>query len=640
MQITLAAPMTLTAFARSRRNPVRRSLRPLSKWKMVLDERALWRIAQRGDPRQGILPVIQAQWESLQNLDDEDFDAHIEATFIAANRLANPKALGAAMALALEALRRQFGFALRQTQIACALGLLRGDCIEMRTGEGKTLAAGLAGLVAARAGISTHVITVNDYLAQRDQALIAAVARRLGVATAALRQDMSDDEKRAAYDVDLLYGTNKTFVFDHLRDLREARKSANSVPRQMGQAFAIVDEADSVLIDDATVPMLLSEQAGPLPEADVRLFYDLCNFASGLQPQTHRKLDNNGIWRLTPAAIALLADTCRAWDHPLAETDEIIQLAEEAMSAQFNFRRGESYLVQDDKIVLIDQSTGRLMPDRRWGYGMHQFVEMKEGLAPSAENRTVAQITQQSYFRQYRILSGLTGTARECRGEFWATYGLPVQGIAPFTPPKLVDFGLQVCATAQAKYQLIARRAIEMAKTRAVLVGVNDVVEAEALAQLCQSLGQEVAVLDAQSEAQEADLVAAAGQIGRVTIATHLAGRGTDIALQGGLRAAGGLHVIIGSAMASGRLERQLYGRAGRQGDPGSYERIVSLADRGLIDGAQSLLRRAMMLLLRAGLAPSFALAQIQRQRDALARRARKSALLAEQDLSRQLGYR
>lgn len=630
----------LIAFARSRRKPVFRAVAPLNRWLMLADEHLLWRFARRDDPQGQIIAEITARTARLAQMTAAEFAAELAKKPIEARALAEPMGLAEAMALPLEVMRRHLGFSLRIPQIRCALSLLRGDCVEMRTGEGKTLAAGLAALVAARAGISTHVITVNDYLVQRDHALIAPFAYQLGVKCAALLQTMSDDEKRSAYDVDLLYGTNKTFVFDHLRDLREAKSGAQKVPRQMGQAFAIIDEADSVLIDDATVPMILSEQGGALPPDDLRLFTDLSAFAKSLPEGSHRGRDASGGWRMTPAAIELLAQISAQWTHPICGSDDLIHLADEALGAQFNFRQGESYLVQEDKIVLIDQSTGRLMPDRRWGFGMHQFVELKEGLTPSSENRTVGQVTQQSFFRQYRILSGLTGTARECRGELWAVYRLPVAPIAPHAPSRLQDMGLTLCPNFAAKNQTILRRTLAIAQSRAVLIGVNDVIEAQALASAFAGLGREVAVLDAQSEAQEAELVAVAGVVGRITIATHLAGRGTDIALQPDLRAAGGLHVIIGSVMASGRLERQLYGRAGRQGDLGSYERIIALTDRGLTDGAQSLGRRVLTALLRAGIAPATVLALIQAQRDALARKARKSTLLREQDLSRQLGYR
>jgi preprotein translocase subunit SecA len=630
----------LRAFARSRRKPVQKTVEPLSRWRLYLDEYLVWHLARRGHPLQSMGSAIEQAWAPLKTLSDGDLDQLIAKTRVRAADLLRPSKGAIAFALALEVLRRQVGFGLRQNQIACALALLRGDCVEMRTGEGKTLAAGLAALVAAWAGVSTHVITVNDYLAARDYDLLSPAATRFGLRIAVLTQDMKDPEKRQAYDVDILYGTNKTFVFDNLRDQREGRTLPNAVSRQMGQALAIVDEADSVLIDDATVPMILSEQGAELLAMDLRLFHQLSRFAQACEPKTARELDVYGGWRLTRSGLESLAEAAKGWTHPITRNEDLVALAEQALAARYNFRRGESYIVQDGVIVLIDQATGRLMPDRRWGYGMHQLVEIKEEIEPTPESRTVGQVTQQTYFRHYRILSGLTGTARECRSELWTIYRLSVEPIAPHASSQLHDLGLTVAPDAATKWRYIRDQVCQIAERRAVLIGVNDVVEAETLTGCFNEIGREVAVLDALSEAQEAELVAAAGVVGRITIATHLAGRGTDIALSDDLRAAGGLHVVIGSVMASGRLERQLFGRAGRQGDPGSFERAISLQDRGLSDGAQSFWRQVMTIFLRRGILPAFALRNIQAERDKRSRAARKQSLLREQDLARQLGYR
>ena len=582
---------------------------------------------------------IATHWDDLRTLSDADLDARLAARPVRAENILTTPAGAESFALPLEVLRRQEGFGLRDNQIACALALLRGECVELRTGEGKTLAAVLAALVAARSGVSVHVITVNDYLAKRDHDLMAPAAKRMGLVSDVLTQETQDPEKRIAYDVDILYGTNKVFVFDHLRDRREARQSSANVARQMGQALAIVDEADSVLIDDATVPMILSEQGEGVAPHDEKLFRVLVDFARALAVGTQREKDKNGSWRLTLEGLSRLENLAQTLEHPVARTEDILGLVDQALAACYGLRAGESYVIQDGKIVLIDQSTGRMMPDRRWAYGLHQMAEISAGLDPTPENRTVAQITQQTYFRQYRILSGLTGTARECRGELWAIYRLMVTSIAPNRPPQLKDLGFRTYASANQKWAFIHDRAREVAQDRAVLIGVNDVVEAETLAKLFAQSGREVSVLDALSEAQEADLVAVAGQAGRITIATHLAGRGTDIGLSAEVRDAGGLHVIIASAMASGRLERQLYGRSGRQGDPGSYERVISTEDRGLIDGAFSIWRTTLTGALRLGLAPAWALSRIQANRDARALAMRRQTLLREQELARQLGY-
>lgn len=637
------APVALHAFARSRSKPVRRAVPPLSWLRLAFDERVGWRLALRPDPHGDLLAALPAVWAELRALSDAELDRLLARRRVRAQDLMGTRG-ALALAEGLEVIRRHMGFDLRANQMACALSLLSGECVELRTGEGKTLAAGLAALVAARAGISTHVVTVNDYLAQRDHALILPMARRMGLRATVLTQDMEDAARNDAYDADIVYGTNKSFVFDHLRDLREARTRPGAVPRQMGQAFAICDEADSVLIDDATVPMILSEVTSDLPEGDVALFRALDHFAAAAQPGRDRLLDPNGVWRLTPVGLAALERAAKGWPHPVARSEDIVALAESALAARYQFRPGEAYVVDDGAVKMIDQATGRLMPDRRWEYGLQQLVEIAAGLPPTAESRTVARITQQTYFRQYRVLSGLTGTARECRPEFWAIYRLAVRPIAAHAPMRLIDHGLAVLPDAAAKWAHICRRALAMAQGRAVLIGLNDVTEAEALARHFADIGREVAVLDALAEADEAALVARAGGVGRITIATHLAGRGTDIKLDPVVRANGGLHVIIGSVMASARLERQLYGRAGRAGDPGSYERAIALTDRGLRDGAMGLWRRLLTRALRAGpLVPglaAWALGGVQANRDARALVARRSTLLREQDLTRQLGYR
>jgi preprotein translocase subunit SecA len=630
----------LKAFARSRLRPVRREVVPLSRLRLFLDEWVVWRLAHRADTLGPLMAEITQRGAALQDADMTTLRAAL-ARPLRAEELLDPERGGARFALVLEVIRRHTGFSLRDNQIACALRLLSGECVELRTGEGKTLAAGLAALTAASAGVSVHVVTVNDYLAERDHALIAPVAAALGLVSAVIRQTTPDEDKRTAYDSDILYATNKTLVFDHLRDLRERRKQGSAArPRQVGQALAIVDEVDSALIDDATVPMILSEPAARASTPDVALFRHLVALARALAVGHERVLDRQGNWRLTPAGVDRLTEAAAGWRHPLAQSAELIDLAESALMAVHGLREGVAYIIRDGSVALVDQGTGRLMPDRKWSYGLQQMVEITAGIEPSPENVTVGQITQQTYFRQYRVMAGLTGTARECRGEFWAIYRLPVTPVAPHAPSRLRDLGLKVFRSADMKWEHVARRAMTEAQTRAVLIGVNDVAESTALKDMLTRLGREVAVLDALTEAQEADLVAVAGQAGRITIATHLAGRGTDIGLAPDVRAAGGLHVIIASVMASGRLERQLYGRAGRQGDPGSYERAVSLEDRGLSEGAFSIWRSLVTWALRRGIAPAFCLAQVQANRDRRARAMRRGTLLREQEMARRLGYR
>lgn len=626
----------LVPYARSRRRPMRRKTQLLSLPVMLFNENIGWRLAAwlgGGTTGPGLIAAIRAEGADLEGLDEAAL-----AVRLAGHRFdTGPRSF----ALIHEVMRREIGFPLRDNQLACAAALLQGGCVELRTGEGKTYAAGFAALVAARMGAATHVITVNEYLAGRDHAGIAPIAARLGLRSAVVLQKMEDADRLAAYDCDIVYGANKTFVFDHLRDRREAHTQPDRLPRQTGQIFAVVDEADSVLIDDATVPMILSEQTGHIEPGDLELFCRLRDFAATCEAPEDRQPDPWGSWRLTPKGVAALEVLAADWPHPVARSFDLVGLAERALAARLSFREGEAWVRGAEGLEMIDQSTGRLMPDRKWDYGMQQLVELTAGLEPSPENRTVGQVTQQSFFRQYALLSGLTGTARECRGELWAIYRLAVRAIAPHAPSKLRDDGLRLFPDAAQKYQAIFDRARRLSEAgRAILIGLNDVREAQDLAAYFTAEGFAPAVLDARSEEQEAALVAAAGGAGRVTIATHLAGRGTDIAVSSEVLEQGGLHVIIGSTMASARLERQLCGRAGRKGQPGSHELMIAVTDRMISEGERGLRRGFFTLCLKWGLAPRAALARIQAGRDVKARRARRRALLREQKIMQQLGYR
>lgn len=630
-------------FARSRRNPARAEVAELSRLRLFWHERFGWRLNGSAGPGgariTAIRHAVEAEWAGLSDLSAAALDARISGGVCRPARLATREG-AAQIALVLEVMRRETGLSLRDNQIDCALRLILGQCVELRTGEGKTLAAGLAALAAARAGVSVHVVTVNDYLARRDHALIAPMARALHLTSAVVIQDDSDEDKQRAYDSDIVYGTNKSFVFDALRDRREKRLGRDpGTARQMGQAFAIVDEADSVMIDDATVPMILSEPTAAPPAADLRLFRDLLAFADAAEAGRDRVRDARGNWRLTAMGIDRLARLARCWAHPSSRDEGLIELAETALAAYHAFSNGVAYIIRGSEVVMIDQSTGRLMGDRKWAYGMQQMIELKEAVPPSPENRTVGQITQQTYFRQYRHLAGLTGTARECRGEFWAIYGLTVRAVASHAPSRLHDKGFRLHRDEAAKWRAVATEAMAEAETRAVLIGVNHLTESAALQEVFAEMARPVSVLDALTEAHEAELVAKAGQLGRITIATHLAGRGTDIVLAPEVRTAGGLHVILASSMASRRLERQLYGRAGRQGDPGSYTRHISRADRGLIEGAMGPLRLLARACLSLRLIPRRALAWTQIARDAHARSLRRKTLIREQDLAKHLGY-
>ncbi len=633
-----ASHRTLRAAVRSRSRPIYASVSSLSRLELYFDELLGWRFANHalGSKRYKRLAedIFLATVNLTKSKEQSTNELRLRPVNLVSKRWVDD------FAKIANAIRIETGFTLRPNQIECALRLLSGECAELRTGEGKTLAAALAACAAASAGVPVPVVTVNDYLAKRDADLIRPIAARLGLSLGTLEQSMADSEKSVIYDSDIVYGTNKTFVFDFLRDRRENQQGrSREQARQMGQAYAIVDEADSVLIDDATVPMILSEPSGNVPPADIVLLNDLLNFAGAARSGVEYLQNREGAFQLTETGIARLGRLAKFWVHPAARDSGLVQLAETAISARQGFRRDVHYLVRNGEIVMIDQATGRLMPDRKWAYGLQQMIELKEDVEPTSEARTVGQITQQTYFRRYQQLSGLTGTAKECRSELWAIYKLAVGHVAPHNPSQLKRLTFKVHDTANQKWRVVAKAAIAAALDRAVLIGVNHVAESAALAEVFAGLGRPVFVLDAMSEAHEAELVAQAGQREAITIATHLAGRGTDIGLADAVRENGGLHVILASAMASSRLERQLYGRAGRQGDPGSFETHISLEDRGLFEGVPPTIKIAANMLLRKRFAPRWALSRLQAARDARTRIQRRRTLLREQDLTRRLGY-
>ena len=633
------AAMPLIPYPRSRIRPVRARVQNLHRlrlyWQLWCSFR--WQRAHRIPAH--LLMDIEYVADECQSLSEAQLKARYQQQKAKASAdflVEDSELLGVLVAL----IERRTGFRLRHNQIETALSLLTGVVVELRTGEGKTLAAQLAALAAASVSVSVHVITVNDYLAHRDFEQCQMLTDGVGLSVGLVCADDSDEQRRQAYDSDIVYLNNKTLVFDALRDQADARKKKRAFsPRLMGQVFAIVDEADSVLIDDATVPMILSEVGSPPPPVDQALFEALFAFARGLALPRHASQDAQGWWRLNDQGRRELASALSALKDVIDWDEHLVRLAENALFALHELHERVHYVIQDEAVVLIDRSTGRLVPDRKWSYGLQQLVELKSGVPLTGETQQIEQMTQQRFFRRYHRLAGLTGTARECRAELWAIYGLAVHIVAPHRAPQMTCTGQSVFATNQAKWRAIADRAAELSATRSVLIGVNDVESSQALQAVCRDRGLTVHILDALSEAMEASLIEKAGEPGRITIATHLAGRGTDIPVSAEVLAAGGLHVIIASVMGSSRLERQLSGRTGRQGAPGSYEWMISLEDRqwreGLILGWQWLRAAGFSLGVPAMRLKSF----VQSARQQTEQKRRISALLREQRMAQQLGY-
>ncbi|WP_375688501.1 hypothetical protein [Pseudooceanicola sp. LIPI14-2-Ac024] len=468
-------------------------------------------------------------------------------------------------------------------QMIGAMAMLDGRIAQMATGEGKTLTATLAAATAALAGIPVHVVTVNDYLVARDAKEMAPLYTALGLTVAHVVPEMGADEKAAAYAADITYCSNKQVVFDYLRDrlaISGNRKLGNERRLLRGLCFAIVDEADSVLVDEARTPLIIAEQAG---DNDARLasYREALDFAAALvkgRDFIHR-VDERQI-ELTPAGSERLdligAQAGGIWRGKLRREE----LMTKALSAIHVFRRDHEYLVMDDKVHIIDEFTGRLMSDRSWEEGLHQLIETKEGVELTDRNVTRAKISYQAYFRRYVRLSGMTGTAVDIRGELWSVYRLSVVSVPTHRPVRRRELADRVHASQDAKWRAtVAAAAKSHAEGRAVLIGTRSVAASEVASRHLSEAGLPHRVLSASQNKEEADIVALAGQDGAITVATNMAGRGTDIILSPGVAAAGGLHVVMTERHESRRIDRQLAGRSGRQGDPGVVEAHLAVDD-------------------------------------------------------------
>lgn len=510
--------------------------------------------------------------------------------------LDEPVDLERAFALIREVASRQLGEKPFPVQVAGALALEAGCIAEMATGEGKTLAATMPATVAGWRGRGCHIITFNDYLAARDAEWMGKIYRFCGLSVAHIEQDMKPPQRREAYQADITYCTNKEVTADFLRD-RLALGRLRGLPEallakiadgagsgtdrlvQRGLNYAIVDEADSVLIDEAVTPLIISGNA-PNPE-QVEAFRDATELAEALERQSHYRVNHR--YReveLTTAGKDRLAELSEPlggfWRGARRREELVVQ----ALTARVFYLNDKQYVIQDDKVTIVDEFTGRLMPDREWRDGLHQAVEAKERLQINPPKDTYARVSFQRFFRLYRKLAGMTGTAAEARGEFWQIYHMPVvviptnrQCIRELMPD-------MVFADEQAKWKAIVDEIRCIHNTgRPVLVGTRSVRASEHLSELLAAEALEHQVLNAVRHAAEAQIVSGAGQAGRITVATNMAGRGTDIKLGRGIAELGGLHVLATERHEAGRIDRQLFGRSARQGDPGSAQAVVSLED-------------------------------------------------------------
>lgn len=531
-----------------------------------------------------------------ERLADRELVPTAQALGLALRREGFREALVAqSFALVREVASRTLGMRHFDSQLRGGWIMLNGMIAEMDTGEGKTLTATLPAVTAALAGLPAHVITVNDYLTARDADTMRPVYKALGLTVGAVVNGMDPVARRAAYGSDVAYCTNKELTFDYLRDRIAVGSQVNRIQLSIervaggrnragqlvlrGLYFAIVDEADSVLVDEARTPLIISARSDQAPEREM---YEAALAVAGrlVAGQDYVIEGGERHVRITPKGretLAAAADTLPAAFRGARRREELVT---QALVGSQVFKRDTHYIVRDEKVQIIDEYTGRILPDRSWEQGLHQMVEAKEGVPLTSQQASMARMTYQRFFRRYLRLAGMTGTAQEIAPELWSVYRLPVVRVAPNRPVRRKNLGIRIFPSAAEKWQAIVARAREVtAAGQPVLIGTRSVGASEELSKWLTQAGLEHRLLNARQDKEEADIVAQAGQRSRITVATNMAGRGTDIRLGKGVEPLGGLHVIATELHESRRIDRQLYGRCGRQGDAGSYEAIVSLED-------------------------------------------------------------
>ena len=479
-----------------------------------------------------------------------------------------------AFAVVREAAKRVLGLRHYDVQLIGGFVLHEGSIAQMNTGEGKTLVSTLPSYLHALEGKGVHIITANEYLASRDKETMGKVHEFLGMTVGLNVSEMDSHSKRAAYAADITYGTGTEFGFDYLRDNMVSRKELKV---QRGHQFAIVDEVDSILIDEARTPLIIAGKSSEGQELFYITAQIMKTFREGQEyemfPETkHTYLTDEGADKIEKAfGIDNLYDP---------EHVELLHHVNQSLKAHASLKLDVDYIVKDGKIELIDKFTGRVMEGRSFSEGLHQAIEAKEGLEITAENETQATITIQNYFRLYNSLAGMTGSATPSKSEFWDTYGLPVVTIPTNKPVLREDLPDLIYKDQASKIKKIVSEVKRIHSTgRPILIGTTSIEQSETLSKELTKEKLTHQVLNAKTEADEAEIIAKAGQKSQIMIATNMAGRGTDILLDNEVKELGGLYIIGSERHESERIDMQLRGRAGRQGDPGTSQFIISLED-------------------------------------------------------------
>ena len=522
-----------------------------------------------------LVDKIETFDSKMQSLSDEELKAKTPEF---KDRLSKGETLDdilpEAFAVVREASVRTLGMKHFRVQLIGGIVLHQGRISEMKTGEGKTLVATLPAYLNALSGLGVHIVTVNDYLARRDREWMGQIYEFLGLTVGVILHDLNSEERQRAYGADITYGTNNEYGFDYLRDNMVIYKE-EKVQRALN--FAIVDEVDSILIDEARTPLIISGQGEKSTE-----FYKVADyFAKSLIKDKDFTIDEKAhSVILTEDGVGKAEKYFHLENYADPQHMEIQHHVTQALKGNYIMRKDKDYMVKDGEVIIVDEFTGRLMEGRRYSDGLHQAIEAKEGVKVERESKTLATITFQNYFRMYTKLSGMTGTAQTEEIEFREIYGLDVIGIPTHRQVARQDFPDVVYKSVKGKYNAIVEDIVEThGKGQPILVGTVSIEKSEVLSQLLKKRGVPHQVLNAKYHEKEAEIVSHAGEYGMVTIATNMAGRGTDIKLGEGVIEVGGLKIIGTERHESRRIDNQLRGRSGRQGDPGSSRFYISLED-------------------------------------------------------------
>lgn len=623
------------------KDAVMRSHSPFIAWLQ-----AWWRAAPQPSARQNkhFLTLVQQAQAAWVGLPDAERARHLAAMRVRLGSSFAPDQVAACFGLIAQLVREQRGFQLHDVQLLAGWWMLGQRLAEMATGEGKTLTVLLTSATAALAGIPVHVLTANDYLARRDAEELQPIYGALGLSVAYVTATSTPQERNKAYQADVVHVTAKEVAFDHLRD-RAARTVGDEDGIVLrGLCMAVVDEVDSILIDEACTPLILA-RAVDLREADQR--YRLALFLARQLKVGQDYVCNEGMQvRLTEAGQNRLAELGAsmqgAWRWRRYRHEQVSC----ALQALHVFRKDVHYLVRDEGIHIIDDTTGRLAVGRSWSRGLHQMIAIKEGVPPQPENETLTQATYQSLFPRYLRLAGLSGTIFEDRAEMLRVYGLTTCRVPLRVPSRRQVLGTQVLDTTADKWTRVVEQArLHVKQGRPVLIGTDTVADSDAISRALSVNGLPHQVLNArQDEAlgqQEQEVIAKAGQAGCITVATHMAGRGTDVHLSKEAAANGGLHVINTNLNRSRRIDRQLIGRSARQGMPGSCETILSWEDSCWAELATSGGLKRLVRWAKTGICGRWlverACRKVQLEAEARSRRHRWQMLLTDMVMARQL---